>query len=78
MTAKSAVAGLGNVHPKTGELVHAGQAVPAALRAIVLGTQSVSTFAELGLAESLATHLEGTCSCLLPWKPHDIVRRLVH
>ena len=66
------------MHPKTGELVHAGQAVPEALRAVVLGTQSVSTFAELGLAESLAAHLEGTCSCFLPWKQHDILRTSVH
>ena len=52
-------AGVGTVHPKAGELTHASEVVPEALKAVVLGDATASTFAELGLAASLSDYLEG-------------------
>ena len=46
---------------RPGELVHAEQKVPAARRTAVFGA-AADTFAGLGLAHSLAEHLEGACS----------------
>ena len=54
------------MHPKAGELTHASEVVPEALKAVVLGNATASTFAELGLAASLSDYLEGKHLLVFP------------
>ena len=52
------------MHPTMGELTHASAVVPPELQAVVLGNKAVSTFAELGLADSLCQHLTSEVTLL--------------
>lgn len=49
---------------KPGELVHVGSAVPDAANAEVFSPTDRSSFQGLGLAQTLADHLEGPLSTL--------------
>ena len=54
------VTGLGSIHPRAGELTHTGGTVPESQREVVFGNSSALDFAGLGLANSLASYLEGS------------------